>query len=441
MIALRPYQTRALAEVRAAYAAGARSVLLVAPCGFGKTCLFSESARLSNARGRRVLVLAHTTELVRQAASKLAAVGVAADIEQADARAGTAPVVVASIATLRGARLESYPPDAFGFVIHDEAHRTNAATSTAILEHFRSAALLGVTATPVRSDQRAMGDAYEKLVVGATVSELQEQGHLVPARVYAPGDLLRASQLALSVSEAYARYGAGRSAVVFCGTREHARSVAAELAAAGTEAAVLLGESKDRVELVARFSDGRLAVLVSVNVITEGFDAPRAAVAILARRFGHAGAFIQACGRVLRPHPESGKTEAIIVDLQGSALVHGTPETERSFSLEGKAIRTSDRLLLRQCPTCGGVTQGAPDRCPLCSAEYPKAERPLPSSTGVGVSAVRPGTPPRPWFVKLVAKRRDVCRSCRAPIAAGEVIVWAKTEGARHLDCRERTAA
>lgn len=439
MISLRPYQERFVATVRARFVEGHRSVLGVMPCGAGKTRCFAHMGALGEKRGKRTLVLCHTTELVQQAVSKLAEIGIAADVEQASSKSDAASVVVASIATLRGERLRSFDPNAFSLLVHDEAHRTRAATSTAILEHFRSAFLLGVTATPARGDQRAMGDAYSSLVVGATIAELTELGHLVPARTFAPSEVLRAAQLASSPVDAYVRYGNGERAIVFASTVDHAASIAADFNARGILAESVNGESRDRDAILARFASGETRVLSSVNILVEGFDDPGASVAILARRFNHVGSYIQAVGRVLRPAP--GKERATIVDLCGSALVHGTPDTEREYSLEGRGIKLKDRLALKQCPSCFGVeTVSGRSSCPLCGAPYPVAARPDLTVVNAALSEV-PKVPPRAWHVKLKAKRADLCRVCTKSIHKGELIVWAKGMGARHFTCSERTLA
>ncbi len=138
---LRPYQLAAISAVQAEFAAGRKSTLLVLPTGTGKTVVFAELARIVVADAGRVLVLAHRTELLDQAAKKLADVGIRAQVDQAANRASlTAWVVVASVQTLRGARLERYPRDHFRLVIVDECHHAAAKSYGNILEWFGGAA-------------------------------------------------------------------------------------------------------------------------------------------------------------------------------------------------------------------------------------------------------------------------------------------------------------
>lgn len=119
---LRPYQQRADAaithelEVR-----GLRSTLYVAATGSGKTVVIAERVRRAKSHGGRVLVVAHRDELLGQVERKLEDVGISADREQGKRRASTtARVVVASVQTLRGARLARWARDHFALVIVDE---------------------------------------------------------------------------------------------------------------------------------------------------------------------------------------------------------------------------------------------------------------------------------------------------------------------------------
>jgi DNA repair protein RadD len=437
-VQLRSYQLSLVERIRARFVAGDRSVLAVMPTGAGKTPVVAEIGRRTNDRGNRVLFVAHTTELVTQAVAKFADAGVKAEIEQADKRAGSAPVVVASIASMRGDRLAAWPRDAFALVIHDEAHRTAAATSSGIVDHFSTARLLGVTATPARGDGRALGDAYQTLVIGATIRELTDAGYLVPARVYAPAAEMRAGQTAMTPADAYRNHGNGRAAVIFCASVEHATRVAESML---VPTGVIHGAMPDaeRRDTLARFDDGTLTALTCCSVLVEGWDAPRTAVCILARRFGHVGSYLQAIGRVLRP--AAGKTHATVIDLCGSAIEHGPPDMEREYSLDGKAIRPSDRLAIRQCPTCGSVSL-ALVACPECSEPFPVQHRAEPKSANVGVSELGAGMAVRrPWVVMMTAKFPSKCLGCGGVVRRGEQMKWAKGIGSAHPACDLRRAA
>jgi DNA repair protein RadD len=440
-VKLRPYQDRAIQDLRAQYAAGKRAPVLVLPTGGGKTLIASEIIRSATARGRRVLFLAHRRELIDQTVAKLERFGVTdVRVIQAARDVGrpNAPVAVGSVQTIT--RWQDRMPLA-DLVVFDEAHHVVAKSWSKIADHYQSAHLLGMTATPERSDGRPLGDIFDALVVGATVRELIDLEHLVPSRVFAPIRTLDTAQLALSPVEAYEKHGEGGRAIVFCVTVDHARAVADELSAAGVRTEVVHGNGgASRAAALARFRTGETRAIANVHVLTEGFDDPGASVCILARKPEHAGTFLQMIGRVLRP--AEGKTHATLIDLCGSVHDHGLPDADREFSLTGKPISTTDRQPIRQCPSCGAVfpATGAP-ACPQCGATLPVRPQELPRSTGEGVQEVRDVAPRAPWTVVLEAKFSGRCKACGCGIDPGERILWVKGEKPRHADCAARRAA
>jgi superfamily II DNA or RNA helicase len=156
---LRPYQANAVEEIRQAYRQRHRAVLFVLPTGGGKTVLFSHITRETAARGNRVCVLVHRAELLRQASAALTSLDVPHGLIAANRSMDLSqPVQVASVHTL-ARRLGKLPRDLFQLLVVDEAHHSNAGTWATVLEHFEQARVLGVTATPVRSDGRGLGVA------------------------------------------------------------------------------------------------------------------------------------------------------------------------------------------------------------------------------------------------------------------------------------------
>lgn len=363
--------------------------MVVAPTGSGKTVIAAEIVRLSVARGRRVLFNAHREELIDQTIRKLADAGITGvrRIQAEQGRHGSAPVTVASVQTLARWSADRMPPA--DLCVFDECHHGPAKTWSGIATAYRNAQLLGLTATPERADGRPLGDVFDDLVIAASVSELTELGHLVPCRIWAPPRLLETGEIAVSPLDAYRTHGEDGKAIAFCSTLERAAVVADEFNAAGITSAVIHGDvsSEMRKQLLAWFREGQLRVLVSVHVLTEGFDEPSASVCILERKPAHAGTFLQMVGRVLRPSP--GKTGCILIDLCGSSLVHGTPSMERKYSLDGRAISKPDREAIRQCPTCGAVFLAADvvdGACPMCGVEMPRRPVKAPRVVGVGLT-------------------------------------------------------
>jgi superfamily II DNA or RNA helicase len=180
---LRPYQEQAVNQTLKAWAKYDR-LLGVAATGSGKTVIAS-ALIWSRLQEGPTLFLAHRDELLDQATDKLRrATGIVAAREQAGKHADLLDcVVIGSVQTLRETRLERWPEAHFKTVIIDEAHRSAALTYRRILEHFSDAKVLGVTATPDRSDQRSLGEIFEEIAFEIGLPELIEQGYLAPIRV------------------------------------------------------------------------------------------------------------------------------------------------------------------------------------------------------------------------------------------------------------------
>lgn len=383
---LRSYQEQAIQNLRAAYAAGHRAPLLCLPTGGGKTCILATIAAQAAARGRNVLILVHRRELIRQTSSKLQWVGLDHGTIAAGTPSTQQAVQVASVQTLvrRLARMTWQP----SLVIIDEAHHAAAGSWRRILDHWPDAYRLGVTATPCRLDGRGLSEAFDQLVLGPSVADLVSWGFLSAARIYAPpvvadlsGVRRRAGDYANDQAAAamdrptvtgdaishYQRLAAGQQAIAFCCNVAHAVSVCDAFKAAGIAAALLLGDTADRDQVVAQYAAGAVQVLVTVDVVSEGFDVPAASCAILLRPTQSLGLYLQQVGRVLRP--ALGKSAAIILDHVGNVTRHGFPDDHREWTLADGVVRRTANAApsVRTCPQCYAAFKPQPI-CPVCGA-------------------------------------------------------------------------
>lgn len=391
---LREYQVRAIDELRRKVVSGRRRVVLCLACGGGKTLVSAEIVRRSVANGRRVVFVAHRRELIKQAHEKFARFGIDAGIIMGSSagRDDWLPVQICSVATL-ARRMDRLPPASL--VVIDEVHHCMAQSYLDVMDAYANATILGLTATPWRSDKKGLADVFDDHVVVATVADLMKQGHLVGYDAFAydspklhkvkitAGDF-NAKQLDLAcntgvlvgnIVKEWLAHANRRPTIVFPVSIAHSQAIIAEFAAAGVTGAHvdchMPGGERD--EALRRFADGEITVLSSVGILGEGWDAPLAEVVILARPTKSLSLYMQQVGRGLRPSPATGKTRCLIHDHAGNMMRHGLVDEDRSYDL--RATPKSERDMLT-CPLCmavfGSVT--VEGRCPKCGeAIAPKA--------------------------------------------------------------------
>ncbi len=371
MIALRDYQRALVGDVGEAYRSGARAVVMQLATGGGKTATAAALIAAAVRKGRRVVFAAHLDALVGDTHARLTVAGIRAGFVQAGRPTDNdAPVQVCSLGTLH-ARGERPPAD---FVIVDECHRAMAATVREILDAYPSAWLLGLTATPQRGDSRPLGDVFDRLVCGPSARWLTDRGFLVPCDVLAPS-AFNDRALVDDPLRAYEKHASGTRAIVFAANVAHAEDLAARFSTAGHPSACIVGETPRarREELRDAIHDGSVRALVGVGVFIEGFDVPSIETVVLARPFSVTGGFLQAIGRGLRPCAETGKTRCTVLDLRGSVHLHGLPDDDRVWSLEGAAVRRAETMTaLRRCTECGAIFRPAV-RCPRCGVAAARA--------------------------------------------------------------------
>ena len=340
MLSLRPYQEEALKSINDFSEKGINKQLVVLPTGAGKTVIFSHLPQFKK-DSIPMLVLAHRAELLYQAKEKISWSNPELDIqiEQADNIAGYCDVVVASVPTLGRAeseRILKYPKDYFKSIVIDEAHHAAAPTYRRILDYFNAPFVLGVTATPQRSDNTRLTDVFDEIVYYKTIQDLIEDGYLctlVGYRIKTDTDISGvatnegdyvASQLedAIDTPERNAHIVAAYNslvpeskAIVFCAGVKHANNLATSFASAQIKTEVILGatDSDSRRDILARFRMGTTKVLINVGVLTEGFDEPTVETIILARPTRSTLLYTQIVGRGTRLH--EGKPHCTVLDF------------------------------------------------------------------------------------------------------------------------------
>jgi DNA repair protein RadD len=393
---LRPYQTKAVDEIELAIAAG-EAPLYCLPTGGGKTVIADKIAANAVARTKRVLILTHRREILRQTSLKLSG----GDFEHGLIQAGLnldldAPVQIASIATLwaRCMRTNKIPLPAADLILIDEAHHIAAQTWRKIIEAYPNARRIGLTATPCRSDGRGLGNFFTKIIEGPQIPELIEQKFLVPTIYYAPvnpdlsgvqtrqgdyvvsqlADRMNRTDLIGDIVSNWHKHGEHRRTLVFCVDVAHSVHVKDEFLKSGVRAEHIDGSTPkpDRDAALARLKSGETEVIANCMVLTEGFDEPSIGCIVLARPTKQIGLFRQMAGRGLRPAP--GKSNLVLIDHSGAVFKHGLLEDKIEWTLHQdkrasnpthakRDLGTIGRLV--ECSQCGAMrTTG--EKCPHC---------------------------------------------------------------------------
>lgn len=374
MSTLRPYQSEAVRAVFREWEDKA-STLLVCPTGTGKTEIFCEIIR--RMQPKRTIVLAHRGELITQAVKRLWKFGIEADVEMADKWAdenywSRAPVVVSTVQTqIAGengnGRMSRFDPADFGLVVCDEAHHYTAKSFRKVLDHYRKnpeIKILGVTATPDRADESALGQVFDSVAMDYEILDAIHDGWLVPveqqmvniegldfSKVRTTAGDLNGADLAAVMEAEKNLHGIASSSIEIIGQRKTlVFTVTVKQAERLAEifnrhregmADWVCGTTpKDqRHKILKGFSDGRIQVLVNVGVLTEGYDEPAVEIIVQARPTKSRCLYAQIIGRSLRPLPgivdglelvvqrknaiaSSPKPAALVLDFVGNSGKH-----------------------------------------------------------------------------------------------------------------------
>lgn len=347
-VELRPYQLEALAGIDDAFTR-ARSALVVAATGTGKTTTFAEAIRRRHRQGP-ALVIAHRQELIDQAARRIRQqTGLVVGIEKAERYAERdSDVVVASVQTLGTAddrRLSSWRRDHFQLLVIDEAHHAIATSYRRILDWFEGAKVLGVTATPDRADEQAMGQVFEEVAHIYEIGDAIADGYLCRIRAQfvhceavdlagvhtVAGDLnqgelemVMSSEAALhQVARPTIELAGERPTVVFTTSVANAHRLAEVFNRYQPESTRAIdGETDDttRRRTLNDFDQGRFRRIVNVGVLTEGWDCPRVSCVAMGRPTKSRALYAQMAGRGTRVL--AGKDDLLILDFVGNAGKH-----------------------------------------------------------------------------------------------------------------------
>jgi DNA repair protein RadD len=401
-IQLRDYQLAIIQKTRRAVSLGKRHLLVVLPTGGGKTMVAGQISAGAVQRGNTVLFLVHRRELAFQARERFEAFGLGQEVglimasEDPDLNR---PIQIASIQTyIRRLQLDDPEWNVWfhraSVVVVDEAHHAIAPSYKAVLDLYNGkAVILGLTATPCRSDGRGLGEMYEEIVSGARIADLTRDGYLVPMVYYAPhtpdlqkiktvagdycqkelGAVMDKPKLVGDIFENWARIAPDRQTIIFATNVKHSRHIQNEFEHRGVAIEHLDANTPndERAATLDRLRRGETQVITNVGILTEGFDYPGASCIVIARPTKSRGLYLQMAGRGVRTYP--GKADCILIDHSGCVAEHGFIEEPVEWTLDGKkqawkkTVRMKAEKTILTCEMCCAAFTGP--RCPICGTE------------------------------------------------------------------------
>lgn len=357
----RPYQSECLDAIRVGLIEGVNRQLVVLPTASGKTIIFSQLPEaLRIRRPDKMLVLVQAEELVFQAAEKLKACnpGLKVGIEKAEYKSSPDDdIIVASVQSLSGSvyenddwrwgkRIQNINREAVRYVVVDESHHSISSQYAGVLSYFgvykpnprfsdAGKFLLGVTATPNRSDNKGLEALFDKIVFTRDIRTMIKDGWLAPIEAHRVDTTIDISQVdvrrgdyvssqlekEINVPERnnlivskYLELGEGAPFLAFTCDIQHTVDLTNTFRERGIEcygiaskssieSPWLITKSSDRKLAIEKYNAGEFRGLLSCQALLEGFDAPRAMVGLGADPTTSGLRFTQGVGRILRPYP------------------------------------------------------------------------------------------------------------------------------------------
>lgn len=359
---LREYQAEAKSNVFGAWDS-CDSVMLQMPTGTGKTFLFTSIINdllkyyKAEHKELNILVVAHRMELLDQISNSLSVYDIPHGFIQGNREQHLwQRIQVGSIMSLLTSKNEvSVQRLDFDYIIVDEAHHSLAETYKKLFETFPRAKKLGVTATPWRMNHETFTSLYQDILLTPQVSWFINKGYLSDfdyvsikpdsetqrlvnaSQVAQTGDFENSDleitfdnqRIRAKLFESYIRFAKGMKGIIYCINKRHAASVASTYCANGVEAVAIDCDTpkEERIRLISLFKEGKIQVLVNVEIFTEGFDCPDVEFIQLARPTRSLSLYLQQVGRGLRI--TKGKEKPRILDNVGLYNYFGLPDANR----------------------------------------------------------------------------------------------------------------
>lgn len=402
---LRPYQSDAIESIYRYFGKHEGYPLIVIPTGGGKSLVLAEFVRgvLADYPDQRILILTHVKELIAQNHAELMALwpDAPAGIYSAGLRKRQigARVLFAGIQSIHKKAFDLQRVD---LILIDEAHlvpRDGETMYRRLIDNLKiinpDVKVIGMTATPFRLDQgylhRGNDRLFTHVAYDAKIEDLIDAGYLCePVSVSADAQIDTAGvhtrngdfvieelnnqimddMTILRVCREIERHGEGRHGwLVFACTVKHGEYLAQQLRIMGVSVGEVYGSTPpgDRDSIIAKFKAREIRCLVSVGVLTTGFNAKHVDLLAVVRPTKSTGLWVQMVGRGTRLSPETGKTNCLVLDFGGNIGRHG-PINRLVVNDKGDGGKTPTKVCEDQF--CGEENLLAALRCKECGEPF-----------------------------------------------------------------------
>lgn len=333
-------QTAALQEIQAVREAGNDKGLVISATGTGKTYLSAFDVR--NFAPKRMLFIVHREQILQKAKSDFIRIlgGIEQDfgILSGNLRETNARYLFATIQTIsKEATLKQLDPQAFDYILIDEVHKAGAKSYQKVIEHFQPKFLMGMTATPERTDDFNIYELFDyNVAYEIRLQEALEEDMLCPFHYfgvtdveYEEGVIDEATVFSKLVTgervdhilqkvDYYGHSGEKVRGLMFCSRKEEAVKLSEELNRRGLKTVALTGQDsqEERILQVERLENGVINYILTVDIFNEGIDIPSVNQVVMLRQTQSSIIFIQQLGRGLRKH--GSKEFVTIIDFIGN---------------------------------------------------------------------------------------------------------------------------
>jgi len=366
---LHPHQVNVKDKIRNSVLNGNKKILVFACTGFGKTILSYDIIKNAISKGNSVLFTSHRITLAEQSAEKFKDLNpgyLQGDLKVYDE---DYMLLVATLQTLANTEIKSPK-----IVIIDECHYGyESMYIQSLFEKFPDAIFIGLSATPV--DERGyLLEGFDTIIDDYQTKDVIDLKFLVPFKVFAPmsvdlsgikqndkdydeNDLDRVinkDDINDSVVSRYLEICENRKFIAFCVNKSHCSNMMTAFAKQGIITEIISADTSKRQRkiILDKFANREIDGLLSIEILTAGFDDPSVKCVILTTRTKAWRKYVQMCGRGIRLLGRSleesisnGKSDCILMDCVGNIEEHGFPDERKTLLFKKRISRVIDRQL------------------------------------------------------------------------------------------------